>query len=475
MRHRIEKDAIGPVKVPADAYTGSFTARAAENFQLSGLTAPREFIVALGRIKYAAAELNMKLGVLDRKKGRAIMDASKEFIDGKFDSEFVLDFFQAGAGTPFHMNANEIIANRANELMSGKKGMYEYVHPNNDVNIGQSSNDVIPTAARLTALALLDRLHSELEELVGAFRKKAEEGKGILKVGRTHLEDAVPMTVEQEFTAFANMLDKTLLHLRTVSEVLLEVAIGGTAIGTGINTHPRFRNLMVKSLSDISGHHLSAAHDPIEMSSNMDAFALVSAALRQVAIDFIKISNDLKLLNMGPKAGIGEITLPEVEPGSSIMPGKVNPSVPEAVTMAACQVMGNDHAIAMCAQAGQLQLNVMTPTILFNITFSLQLLTNSAKMFREHCVEKLIINKERIKELFEGSLCTATALTPYLGYHETAELVNEALKKGKTIRKLVLEKGLLTEEELDKILDPDHTTKPAITDKTIVKKTKDSK
>ena len=470
MKHRIEKDSLGEVKVPVDAYSGSFTARAAANFALSGFTVPREFIVAIGEIKYAAAELNMKLGQLSREVGRATMNAAQEFIKGKFDNEYTLDYFQAGAGTPFHMNANEIIANRANEILGGKKGEYEFVHPNNHVNMGQSSNDVIPTAIKITTIRLLEHLYREMEKLIEAFHKKAAEGKGILKVGRTHLEDAVPLTVEQEFHSFAHMLEKTLKNLQHSASALYEIAIGGTAIGTGINTHPRFRPQIARTLGRMTGFPLYLAKDPIEMSSNMDSFLGVSSGLRQLAVDLTKIAQDLKILNMGPKTGPAEITLPEVEPGSSIMPGKVNPSIPEAVHMVACQVMGNDHAIALCAQAGQLQLNVMTPAILFNLTFSLQLLTSTLKMFRELCVEHIIFNSDRIRELFEASLCTATALSPYLGYHETAMLVHEGLKKGKTLKTMVMEKELLTEQEFEKVISPEHTTKPSILDKTILKK-----
>ncbi|MEK7528746.1 MAG: lyase family protein, partial [Patescibacteria group bacterium] len=368
-----------------------------------------------------------------------------------------------------------IIANRANEIMGGGKGTYEHVHPNNHVNMGQSSNDVIPTAIRLTTLTLLDRLYPELEKLITAFKKIAMYGKGVIKVGRSHLQDAVPMTVEQEFGAFAHTLQKTLDQIKKLSEVLLEVGVGGTAIGTGITTSPRFKPQFVRLLADISGYPLRQATDTVELTSNVNAFSLVSAGLRQLAIDYTKIANDLKLLAMGPIAGIGEITLPEVEPGSSIMPGKVNPSIPESVHMAAYQVFGNDHAIALAAQAGQLQLNVMTPLILFNLAFSLQLLTNTTIMFRTFCVDGIIINNERITQLFEESLCTATALSPYLGYHETAALVQEALKKRKTIKSIVLEKSLLTEAELNKIMDPERTTKPALLDQSILKKLKNKK
>lgn len=470
MDYRIERDSLGEIKVPKDAYYGAFTARALKNFQLSGMRAERAFIKSLGLIKQAAAEVNLKLGLLEKKSAKAIIQAAKEFTEGKFDDEFPLDSFQAGAGTPFNMNANEVIANRANEILGDEKGLYHPVHPNNHVNMAQSSNDVIPTAIRLTCLFLLAHLRDELLKLVHAFKEKAKEYKGILKVGRTHLEDAVPITIDQEFEAWAHMLERTHRTLEKAADGLLDLPIGGTALGTGINTHPRFRVEVVHTIAILTGFKFQPADDPMELIGSMAPFSIFSSTLRQLAIDLIKIVQDLKLLNMGPKAGVSEIRLPEVEPGSSIMPGKINPSILEAVHMAAYEIMGFDHAIALAAQAGQLQLNVMTPLILFNLTFGLRLLTNTLKMFREFCVEGIQVDEKRVKELFEKSLVTATALSPYLGYDQTTKLVKEALEKGKTIREVVLEKSLLDEKDLGRILAPDHTTKPAIPDQTLFKK-----
>lgn len=467
MKTRTEKDAIGRFPVPAHAYYGIFTARALKNFQLTGIRAPRVYIQALGLIKEACADVNCGLGVLDKRIAKAVIQAAQEFSGGKFDEEFPIDVIQAGAGTPFNMNANEVIANRANEILGQPLGVYVPVHPNNHVNLSQSSNDVTPTAIRVSALFSLTGLVASLEKLSHSFKVLAQKHAGLIKVGRTHLEDAVPMTFGQEFRAYATMLDKTKNRLMNSSKELLEVGLGGTALGTGITTHPGFQKKAVAKLAKLTRFPLLPTEDMCETTSSMNVFAAVSSAVKMLAIDLVKIANDLKLLNMGPLAGIAEITLPEVEPGSSIMPGKVNPSVAEAVHMAGYEAMACDYAVTLAAQAGQLELNVMTPLILKNLLGSIALLTNTCEMFRKDCVEGIAVNENAACALFEKSLVTATALSPYLGYEVTAELVKEALAADKSIVYMLRQKGFIEEADLARILAADRTTKPAMTDLTL--------
>lgn len=472
---RTEKDVIGPVQVPIDAYYGSFTVRAHENFQITGIKAPLEFKMALGMVKKAAALTNAELGELDPKLAKAITKAADEFIAGKFDDEFFLDVFQAGAGTPFNMNANEIMANRANEMLGGKKGEYKPVTPNNHVNWAQSSNDVIPTAIRLGALLRVKKLLVELEKLGLAFLKKAKEFNHIIKVGRTHLEDAVPIRLGQEFEAYGSAIMRCHNFIQESFAHLQELGIGATALGTGITTHPRFRELMVKNLSKVTGLTLTATKYPMELTHGMNAFTVASNSLRVLANDLVRIANDLKILNMGPKAGIAEIVLPDVEPGSSIMPGKINPSIPECVNMIGFQVVGNDTAINYGVQASQLELNVMTPMIMYNLMFSLELLTNGCNMLRIFCVEGIKADEKRCLELLDGSLCLATGLSPYIGYKVTAELVKEALTKGKSLKQVVTEKKFMEKNDLDHILSPAMLTAPSLTDKKLVERIKGNK
>jgi aspartate ammonia-lyase len=466
MTYRREKDALGEVQVPKDVYYGSFTKRALDNFNLSTQRASDYFRKAIGSVKKSACLANTEMGLISKENSKAILTALDEFIEGRFSNEYNLDIFQAGAGTPFNMNCNEIVANRANELLGAEKGTYKYVHPNNHVNMGQSSNDTIPTAIRIANLWYFEReLKPALMQLINSLRSKAKDGAGVLKVGRTHMQDAVPMTFEQEFNAMARMLEKSLDFAAYCSKSMHELGLGGTAIGSGITTPPEYKDLVVKHLREVTGlEDLYISEDTIEMTQSCDALGIFSSGLRAIANDWIKICGDLKILNMGPLTGVSEIELPEVEPGSSIMPGKVNPSVVEAVHMVACQVVGNDHAIQLGVQSGQLQLNVMTPMILFNLEFSQTLLKNTADMFRVDCIDGLIIKKERTKELLEGSLAFATALVPYLGYQVVAELVNEGLDEGKTIKDMVLKYDLMTASQLDRVLDPSTVTEPAVID-----------
>lgn len=470
MKTRLEKDAIGKFNVPAHAYYGIFTTRALQNFKLTGIRAPRVYIQALGLVKEACAEVNLNLGLLDGKAAKAIMQASREFAEGKFDEDFPIDVIQAGAGTPFNMNANEVIANRANELLGKPFGVYDPVHPNNHVNLSQSSNDVTPTAIRIAALFSAAPLIASLEKLSHSFRHFAEKHAKLIKVGRTHLEDAVPITLGQEFHAYATMLEKSKKRLMKNSIELLEIGLGGTALGSGITTHPSFQKKVVARLSKLTRLPLVPTEDLFETTSGMNVFVSVSGACRMIAIDLVKIANDLKLLNMGPLAGIAEITLPEVEPGSSIMPGKVNPSIVEAVHMAAYDVMASDHAVALAGQAGQLELNVMTPLILKHLLQSLTLLTNTCDMFRKDCVDGIQVNENTIKSLFENSLVTATALSPYLGYEVMAEIVKEALASHKSIVYILRQKGFMEENVLAHLLSPERTTRPAVTNISIKKR-----
>lgn len=472
---RIEKDAIGKVKVPNNAYFGSFTVRAKNNFKISGLKAPKEFKEALGIIKKSAVLTNKELKEIDAKEAGAIKRACDEFLSGKFDSEFSLDIFQAGAGTPFNMNINEIIANRANEILNVAKGSYSPITPNNHVNWGQSTNDVIPTAIKIASLIKLKTLLSEIKKLEESFNKKATQFKNIIKIGRTHLQDAVPMTLEQEFSSYSTYIKKAHDQIKHQFEQLQEIHIGGTALGTGITAHPKYKTLMVKNLNKLTNLNLKSTQNPTELNSNMNMFANASNSLQTLANSLIKISNDLIILSSGPKGGINEISLPEVEPGSSIMPGKINPSIPECVNMVAFQVIGNNLTINLAQQHSHLELNTMTPVIMHNLLFSMEILENVIKIFRTKCVNGIKANKKNIEKLLNESLCISTALSPYLGYKVTALLVNEALKTNKSLYQVVEEKNFMKPSELKKILSIKTLTSPTTTDKSLVKQIKTNK
>lgn len=467
---RIERDALGTVKVPKDAYYGAFTARALQNFQISGIPAHPAFRTALAYIKKAAAQTNAEIGEIEKKHAQAIIKAADEFLSGKFNDQFLLDVFQAGAGTPFNMNLNEILANRANELLGSKKGTYKPVTPNNHINWGQSSNDAIPTALRIAALMQSQKLLPEVKKLSQSFFKKGRQFKNIVKVGRTHLQDAVPITMGQEFEAWGAAIQRSHDTIKRSFEELKEVAIGGTALGTGITAHPKYRALMVKNLRSISGFKLRSTKYPMELSANMNSFSRASSALRCLANDLIRISRDLRILASGPAGGIHEIHLPEVEPGSSIMPGKVNPSIPECVSMIGFQVIGNDQTINAAVQSSELELNVMTPIIMMNLLWSAGILRAGSETFRTMCVDGIKANKERCQEVLAQSLCLATGLSPYLGYKVTAELVKESLKKKQTLIETVKLKKFMPDKELGKILSAKRLTSPQTTDKTLKQK-----
>ncbi len=473
MDFRTEKDVMGEVKVPADSYYGAFTERAKANFQISGIRAHKEFLAALATIKKAAAMANVELSQLDEKLGNPIIKAADEVIEGKFDSYFILDVYQAGAGTPFNMNCNEIIANRATEMTGGKLGEY-IAHPNNHVNMAQSTNDVIPTATRLAILFLLKDLIAEARKFEWSLRKKSEEFKQILKVGRTHWEDAVPITLGQEFKSYAVSIAKDIERMLKSSEELKELGIGGTAIGTGITTHPKFHETIIKKLNELTKMDLNTTKNMIELTQNYNCFVSFSSSLKMLAIDLFRISNNLSILNSGPKGGIAEIMLPDVEPGSSIMPGKINPSIPECVIMVCYDVMGKDKTIELAAQYSILELNVMCPVIAYNILQSMKLLTNTLKMFRELCIDGIKANEERCSELLHKSTAIATALNPYLGYQIVSKIVKEALKENTSVKEIILKYKLIDEKDLNRILSHEGMTQPKEIDLKLIDKIKNS-
>lgn len=464
---RIEKDSLGNIEVPDNAMYGAFTTRAAKNFRISGLRARFEFIKALATIKKACAKANIRLNMLNGTIGDAIIQSVDEVIEGKYNDQFILDVFQAGAGTPFNMNMNEVIANAAIRKIGGKPGEYSIVHPNNHVNMSQSSNDVIPSTIRLSLLLVLPSLIKELDEIIQEFHSKARIYDDVIKVGRTHLEDAVPIRYGQVFDGYAASLEKCMDKLKISENSLLHIGIGGTAIGTGINTHPEFKKTVIFELNKLTGIEFRT-DSSIMLSWSMSDFVDFSNALRMIAIELNKISNDLRLLNSGPKTGIAEIVLPEVEPGSSIMPGKINPSIPEAVNMVCFQVLGNDHAVSLAAEAGQLELNVMTPLIAFDLLWNMELLTNTIRMLRVDCISGMIVDINRCALLLENSHAIATVLNPYIGYDMVASLVKMALAENKSLKHVLIEKDIIPDKYLDEILDAGKMTQPGIIEKEIL-------
>ena len=457
---RTEKDSLGTKEIPAHVYYGIQTARARENYPISGMRAHKTLIRAIGMVKEAAAEANRDLGLVDEKIATAIMQAAKEVEMGKWDGEFVVDVFQAGAGVSFHMNSNEVIANRAIQILGGTLGDYSRVHPNDHVNYGQSTNDVFPTAMRLGALLELEELYPVLDLLVSALKRKGEEFHGILKSGRTHLQDAVPMRLGQEFSAYAGAIERARAAIRSSSDSLRELGLGGSAVGTGINTHPGYRVPAIQNLARISGQKLVPVDDMrYAMQSNL-AIAGVSAALRNLALEVIRIANDLRLLSSGPNTGLAEINLPALQPGSSIMPGKINPVMAELAAMVSFQVIGNDLAVAMAVQAGELELNVMMPTMAYSVLQSITILTNMLRQFTEKCVAGITANQQRSTFYAQATVSLATALNPYIGYAKAAEIAKEAVASGRSIIDIAREKKLLTEAEINEILDPVRMTEP---------------
>ncbi|HKD13847.1 MAG TPA: aspartate ammonia-lyase [Candidatus Angelobacter sp.] len=459
---RQEKDSIGPKEIPADVYYGIQTARAVENYPISGMKAHPTLIRAFGMVKRAAAEANKTLGLVDDKRADAIIQASQEVIDGKWNNQFVVDVFQAGAGVSFHMNTNEVIANRAIEILGGKLGDYGAVHPNDHVNYGQSTNDVFPTGMRLASLLELEKLYPVLDSLAAAFEAKGKEFYGIMKSGRTHMQDAVPIRLGQEFAAYGMTIRKAIGSIRRASESLRELGLGGSAVGTGINTHPDYREKAVAILARISGQKLTPATDMRWAMQSNAPMAEVSSALRNLALEIIRISNDLRLIASGPNTGMPEINLPALQPGSSIMPGKINPVMPELAAMVSFQVVGNDTAVALAVQAGQLELNVMMPTMAYSVLQSTTILTNMLRVFTEKCVAGITANVDRCNFYAQATVSLATALNPYIGYAKAAEIVKESVATGRSIIDIAREKKLLTEKEIEEILDPVSMTEPQV-------------
>jgi len=460
---RIEGDSMGEVAVPADALYGAQTQRAVENFAISNLRFPREFIRAIGLIKLAAARTNIELGLLDKNIGNAIVLAAQETADGKLDGHFVLDIFQTGSGTSTNMNANEVIANRANQILGGKAGDKKPVHPNDHVNMGQSSNDVIPTAMHVAVLELSEHtLIPALTKLQKALSLKAREFDPVVKIGRTHLQDATPVRLGQEFGGYARQVGLGIFRLEKLRDTLGELPLGGTAVGTGINTHPKFAASAIRHREKLTGLKLREAEDHFEAQSSKDAIVEASGMLKTIAVSLSKIANDIRLLASGPRCGIGEITLPEVQPGSSIMPGKVNPVIAESVLMAAAQVIGNALTVTIGGQSGILELNVMMPVMAHNILESIRLLAASATNLTERCIRGIQANKERSNDLIEKSLAMCTALAPEIGYDAAASIAKEAYKTGKTVRQIAAEKKILPSKRLKEILNPLRMTKPGI-------------
>lgn len=453
MRYREERDSMGSVRVPRDAYYGAQTQRAADNFPVSGLRVPVDLIRALALIKASAARVNAELGLLEPELASAITTASREVADGKFDDQFVVDLFQTGSGTSTNMNMNEVIASRANEIITGAKGGKHPVHPNDHVNLGQSSNDAIPTAIHIAALTTIqDRLEPGLETLQRSLAARADEFDDVAKIGRTHLQDAVPMTLGQEFSGYARQIELGIQRLAPVKTRLAELALGGTAVGTGINAHPEFASRIIARMAGETGLPFREAENHFEAQGARDAAVEASGVLKTIAVSLTKVANDIRWLASGPRCGIGEIRIPSLQPGSSIMPGKVNPVIPEVVLQVAAQVMGNDTAITFGGQSGNFELNVMLPVIARNLLESVSLIGSAARIFSEKCVEGIEVDREKCQSFIERSLSLVTGLVPLIGYDRAAEIAKAAYQSGRTIREVVLAENVVDEKTFDDLV-----------------------
>jgi aspartate ammonia-lyase len=461
-RTRTEHDLLGDREVPAEAYYGVQTLRAMENFSISGIPLSHhpELIIAFAHVKRAAARANAELGLLDEEIAHAIDRACEEIINGRLHTHFSVDMIQGGAGTSTNMNANEVIANRALELLGHRKGDYEYCHPNNHVNLAQSTNDAYPSAMKIALLMTNVRLLTVLNELTDAFHMKGKEFSSIIKMGRTQLQDAVPMTLGQEFEAWGATLSEEIERLQQNADLFLEINMGGTAIGTGINADPDYPPTVLRHLRELTGLDLKLAPNLVEATSDTGAFVMYSSALKRLSVKLSKISNDLRLLSSGPRAGLGEINLPRMQPGSSIMPGKVNPVIPEVVNQVAFKVIGNDLTVTLAAEAGQLELNVMEPVIVQSLLESIEMLANSMNTLRLRCIEGITANEDKTREQVEKSIGVVTALVPTLGYEACSRLARNALESGRGVYELVLEENLLSQQELDEILKPENMIRP---------------
>ncbi len=462
MSNRIEHDLIGDKEISNSCYYGVQTARAVENFHITGvkLASFPTFIISLAKVKKAAALANFELGLLTESKKNAICIACDELINGQYHDQFVVDMFQGGAGTSTNMNANEVIANIGLESMGHKKGEYKYLHPNNDVNLSQSTNDAYPTALRVALYEKLAELTASMHIIKNSFAKKALEFKGIIKMGRTQLQDAVPMTLEQEFRTYAVMIGEDIQRVTEAQQLVREMNMGATAIGTGINAHPEYTKTIERTLQEVTGRPFITASDLIEATQDTGAYVQISGVLKRVATKMSKICNDLRLLSSGPRTGFGEINLPAMQPGSSIMPGKVNPVIPEVVNQVCYQVIGTDVAVTMACEAGQLQLNVFEPLVAYNLFNSINMMKNAFETLAYTCVDGITANEERCKSLVLNSIGLVTALNPYLGYENSTIVAKEALETGGSVYDIVLAKGLLGKEELDEIIKPENMIQP---------------
>ena len=459
---RKEKDSMGDMQIPDDAYYGAQTQRAVENFPISGITISKSMIQALGKIKRSAAIVNHELGLLDDDRKNAIVQAADEIIEGKLDSQFPVDIYQTGSGTSSNMNCNEILSNRASEIMGGKIGAKDPVHPNDHVNLGQSSNDVIPTAIHIAANTMLEEeLIPALQNLANELDKKATAFSDIVKIGRTHLQDATPITLGQEFSGYAQMVKNGIKRIQNAQGFLSELALGGTAVGTGINTKAQFGTHMAKEITRFTGITFVEASNHFEAQGAQDAAVETSGALKTVAVSLSKIANDIRWLGSGPRAGLGELILPAVQPGSSIMPGKTNPVICEAMIQACAQVIGNDLAITIGGQGGVFELNLMLPLIAHNLTNSITILSNGTIVFTEKLIIGLKANKEKCAGYIEGSLAMCTSLAPVIGYDKAADIAYKAYNSGKTVREIAIEENVLDKDKLNELLDPVSMTKPS--------------
>ena len=452
MKYRTESDALGEVKVSQDAYYGAQTQRAVENFPISGLKLPEPFIVSLALIKKHAARVNGELGLIDESISDAIIKAAQEVMEGKHDKEFVVDVFQTGSGTSTNMNMNEVIARRADQIISEHTSSVSSVHPNDHVNLCQSSNDVIPSAINISTLMLVERnLIPSLRKLLKSLEKKAKEFCDIQKLGRTHLQDAVGMTLGDEFSGYARQIEQDIERLNDVRKYLLELSLGGTAVGTGINAHPEFAGRVINRVAAEAGIDFQEAKNHFSSQASQDTSVALSGILKTIAVSLTKIANDIRWLSSGPRAGLGEINLPAVQPGSSIMPGKVNPVIPEAVLQVAAQVTGNDTTITTAASGGNFELNTMLPVIAYNLIQSLDILAKASEIFTEKCINGITANKERCTANVENSLDIAVKLIPYIGYDRASEIAKKAYEQGKTVKEVVIESKILSEKQISEI------------------------
>lgn len=462
-KFRIEKDYLGELQIPVDAYYGINTMRAYYNFQISNYRFPRIFIKSLGIIKLASARANNKLGLLDEVKFRAIEKACLEVIEGKFDDQFIVDIFQTGSGTSTNMNANEVIASRANEILGGKRGDKKPVHPNDHVNMSQSSNDVIPTSVYVSATLLtIEKLLPSLETLIKSLETKAEEFKDIVRAGRTHLQDALPITLGQNFSAYASMIKHSKEEIEKALERIKELPLGGTAVGTGLNAHPEFGKLAIEEIRKITNVEFKEASNRFEIMQTLNGALSLHSAIKFLAASLMKMANDLRLLNSGPRTGLAEIDLPALQPGSSIMPGKVNPVIPEAINMVAARVFGNDLTITIGVETNFLELCTMMPIIGYTLLESIEITANACKSFAEKCIIGIKPNVEKMREYAESSTMVITAIAPKIGYDNAAMIAKKALETGKSIRQLLIEEKIVSEKDVDKILDIKRMTQGGI-------------